>query len=74
MEYNGMAMGNCTQCNKTVPIEDLSFLPDTDEFYRTVLTKKHTDGGIQVPKNVDSSVMLCPDCMAKWEREHRKSP
>ena len=62
--------GRCSECGAEVPVSLLSFLPETEKYYRELLLKK--DPTAVPPLNVDSSILLCPNCMAKWEQEHKK--
>lgn len=69
-EKEDQATGKCSVCGTEVPVSLLSFLPETDKYYRELLLKK--DPAAVPPQNVDSTILLCPDCMAKWEQTHKK--
>ena len=56
-------MAKCTHCGAELPIEYLEFLPETDDFFRKLPS---TD----VPEGVDSTILLCPNCLTDWMREH----
>ena len=63
MEQN-IITGRCSKCGKEIPVEYLSFLPETEEFYRSLDLNKNTE----IPANVDSKIMLCPSCMTAYEQ------
>lgn len=59
-------VGKCTNCGKEIPVEYLSFLPKTESYYRNL---GNPSNAIK-EKEVNSNILLCPDCMAKWEQAH----
>lgn len=62
--------GSCSMCKEVVPVEFLSMLPETEAYYRDAALRMAKGERPKPPSGVDSSILLCPKCLAKWEIEH----
>lgn len=66
-----METGHCSVCGEVIPVEFLSMLPETEKYYREASVRISKGEEVHPPKGIDSSILLCPKCLAKWEQEHR---
>lgn len=66
-----METGICSMCGDVIPVEFLSMLPETEKYYREASIRIAKGEETHPPEGIDSSILLCPKCLAKWEQEHK---